>query len=90
MRLVGPYEQHMLDERSEHVEYKRFAIDRKTCYSVYWTYTKRGHKCQVTTSHVWSMWDNIEDAMMALDTWLVDNGYKMLTQEQYDKLRLLI
>jgi hypothetical protein len=97
-KLLLPYVP-LLGDNGNIYEYRRWSICGKTYYGAFYSISinenKRSWKNDLTFGNdgimgVYKPFPTVEAAKEDLDKQLLEGGYTLLTQEQADKLRLLI
>jgi hypothetical protein len=95
-KMVGPWQTHLKDHPDSHYYGFRLSLDGDIhsanniwIYSVPYDfdYPNKVYYSDKTRDN---KLHTIDQAKEATDHWLVKNGYKLLTQDQYDKYSMLI
>jgi hypothetical protein len=65
-------------------EYHRYSFENE----VFWVV--KGENCYASIRGAGECFASIKEAMYVVDQYLIENGYSFLTEEQYEKYKLLI
>jgi hypothetical protein len=68
----------------------RFRIDRVNTTGLYWIYGAGQDFCATASQFFIGRYSTLEEAIGKVDSMYMDKEYILLTQEQFDKLRVLI
>lgn len=84
MKIVGP---RLTSE--DGTDFIRNVLGMGSCFNVYRYHGEDGEPF-IDAYPALGEWDNIDDAFAAQDQWLLDNGYRFVTEEEWNKLSLLL
>ena len=86
IKCLGPY-QHKPDKLGD--AYWRYPLLGTMLYGVFQVKTTKWYRHRAVPAIPMAVYDTMEQAMTALDQELIEHGYTLLTQEQFDKYKLL-